>query len=210
MDSKEWEMPERLLYTRLIRNERMTGAEDPNRMQSDQDRDNSIAIQQLLPLVYDELRKLADARLARESSGHSLQATALVHEVYVKLMGQGAERNFAGKGHFFAAAAQAMRQILVDRARRKLAVRHGEGQKLAPFPGDLAGGDGDPALAVAVDDLLDRLAAQHARSAEVAKMRLFLQMTFREIGEVLEISADTAETDWAYARAWLRRAWQAD
>ncbi len=188
----------------------MTDPSDLSRLLSDPASDSTAALEQLVPAVYDELRRLADARLARESPGQSLQATALVHEVYLKLMGPGSDRSFANRRHFFAAAAQAMRQILVDRARRKLAVRHGERKKLEPLPEELVGGEGDPALAIAVDDLLDRLAAQHARSAEVAKMRLFLQMTFREIGEVLEISADSVETDWAYARAWLRRAWQAD
>ena len=188
----------------------MTDSMDLSRLLSELDGDNPAAVHQLLPLVYDELRKLADARLARESVGQTWQATALVHEAYLKLVGNDGQRSFANRRHFFAAAAQAMLQILVDRARRKLSVRHGQRKQIAQLPNDLTGADDDPALAVAVDDLLDNLAAQHARSAEVAKMRLFLQMTFREIADVLGVSADTAETDWAYARAWLLRAWQAD
>lgn len=166
------------------------------------------AADELLPLVYNELRKLAAARMAQEKPGQTLQATALVHEAYLKLVGGKTPRNFANRQHFFAAGAEAMRRILVDEARRKLSVRHGGQWRRHDSPQDFADAEQDPAETIAVDELLDRLAKDHARPAQVAKMRLYLEMTFCEIAEVLDVSADTAESDWAYARAWMKRAWQ--
>jgi len=166
------------------------------------------AAEQLLPLVYDELRKLAASKLAQEQPGQTLQATALVHEAYLKIVDGSGAGDFANRKHFFAAAAEAMRQILVDQARRKLTVRHGGGWQRRDGSLEFAGPMQDPAVTVAMNELLDRLAEQQPRPALVAKMRLYLQMTFGEIGEILALSADTAESDWAYARAWLKRAWQ--
>lgn len=161
----------------------------------------------LLPLVYEELRQLAAARMLREQPGQSLQATALVHEAWLKMMGPDGDRGFAGRRHFFSAAAEAMRQILVDRARRRLSHRHGGAwQRLLESP-DVAAPVQDAEQTLAVHELLDRLAALYPRPAEVARMRFFLQMTFAEIGEILEYSSDTAESDWAFARAWLKREW---
>ena len=163
------------------------------------------AADQLLPLVYDELRKLAAARLAHEKPGHTLQATALVHEACLKLVGTEVQQVFANRRHFFSAAAEAMRQILVDQARRKLTVRHGgEWQRIPERPEFPVTGE-MPEQTVLIHELLDQLAAQNHRPAEVAKLRLFLQMSFKEIAEVLGLSADTAESDWAYARAWMQR-----
>jgi len=165
------------------------------------------AADQLLPLVYDELRKLAAARLAQEKPGQTLQATALVHEAYLKLVGKDGSAVFENRQHFFAAAAEAMRCILVDQARRKLAVRHGgEWHRVAELR-DLPDVQQEPDQTVIIHELLDQLAKAHGRPAEVAKMRLFLQFTFVEIAEVTGLSADTAESDWAFARAWLKRAW---
>ena len=165
------------------------------------------AADQLLPLVYDELRKLAAAKLAQEKPGQTLQATAVVHEAYLKLVGKDASTVFENRQHFFAAAAEAMRRILVDQARRKLAVRHGGEWHRVTELRDLPDVQQEPEQTVIVHELLDHLAKTHARQAEVAKMRLFLQFTFVAIAEATGLSADTAESDWAFARAWLKREW---
>lgn len=162
------------------------------------------AADQLLPLVYDELRKLAAARLAQEEPGQTLQATALVHDAYLRLVDVKLAQRWNSRGHFFAAAAEAMRRILVDSARRKKAARHGgqaervdfdENQIAAPSPGvDL----------IALDEVLTALAIHDARKAELVKLRYFAGLTSREAAEVLGISESTADADWAYARSWLR------
>ncbi len=163
--------------------------------------------EKLLPLVYNELRKVAAAKLAREKSGQTLQATALVHEAYLRLVGSDADLSFANRKHFFAVAAEAMRRILVDQARRKLSVRHGgDWQRVDELP-DFPDIDQEVEQTMAVHELLDLLADRYARQAEVAKLRLYLQFTFVEIGNLLGLSADTAESDWIFARAWLRREW---
>jgi RNA polymerase sigma factor (TIGR02999 family) len=169
---------------------------------------DSSSADRLLPLVYEELRWLAAASLASEKPGQTLEATALVHEAYLKLVDGDARKSFANRRHFFASAAEAMRQILVDQARRKLSVRHGGEWHRLPEPPELAGPAQDPAETVAIGEFMMRLGEKHPRPAQFAKMRLFLQMTFAEIAEVLGVSADTAEADWAYARAWLKRQWQ--
>jgi RNA polymerase sigma factor (TIGR02999 family) len=166
-----------------------------------------FAADQLLPIVYEELRTLAAAKLAKEKPGQTLQATALVHEAYLRLVGQDAAKSFANRQHFFAAAAEAMRRILVDQARRKLTVRHGGARQRTSELNDIIAAGEDTEQTIIIHDLLDRFAPTHPRSYEVAKMRLFLQMTFVEIAEVLGLSADTAESDWAFARAWLKREW---
>ncbi len=178
------------------------------RLLSEVEAGNPAAADQLLPLVYDELRRLAAARLLQEDPGHTLEATALVHEVYLKLLGGEQPREFVNRGHYFAVAAEAMRQILIDHARRKLTVRHGGQCQRLDAPLELAGEDQDPATTLAIAELLNRLAEKHPRAGQVAKLRLCLEMTFREIAAALDLSADTAEADWAYARAWLKRAWQ--
>ena len=159
------------------------------------------AADELAPLVYDELRALAERKLASEKPGQTLQATALVHEAYVRLVGTDADKRWENRGHFIAAAAEAMRRILVDVARRKLTIRHGgRTNRLPEFP-DVAAPDTTPEQTVAIDELLDRFADEHARQAEVAKMRLFLDMTLVEISQVMGYSADTAEADWAYGQS---------
>lgn len=173
------------------------------------DQGDPSASEKLLPLVYEELRVLARQRLAHEKPGQTLQATALVHDAYLRLIGpNGESQTWDNRGHFFAAAAEAMRRILVDRARRKLTEKHGGGWQRIELLDGLDEGEHDEAERLAVHEHLDRLAEQSPRAVEVAKMRVFLEMTFVEIGEVLQISADTAESDWAYARAWLKRAWR--
>jgi RNA polymerase sigma factor (TIGR02999 family) len=180
---------------------------DITRILSQIESGDPLAAEQLLPIVYDELRKMAAAQLAQEKPGQTLQATALVHEAYLRLIGKDQVATFENQKHFFGAAAEAMRRILVDQARRKRTVRHGGDRQRIPVLPDAA--DHEPSVdqTFAVDELIDKLAAQHPRQAEVAKMRLFLELTFVEIAEVLGISVDSAENDWKFARAWLRREW---
>jgi RNA polymerase sigma factor (TIGR02999 family) len=163
-----------------------------------------VASEQLLPLVYDELRRLAAARLARESPGQTLQATALVHEVWLKL--GGAQPRWNNRAHFFAAAAEAMRRILIDNARRKRAQRHGG--EYAKVSADATGFDvAAPAEIedemLLVNDALDALAAHDPRKAELVKQKYFVGLTLEEIADLQGISPRTAKRDWAYARAWL-------
>ena len=163
------------------------------------------AVQDVLPLVYEELRKLAAHRLAREKPGQTLQATALVHEAYLRLVGgEGTGRqHFNGRGHFFAAAAEAMRRILVDAARRKLRPRHGGGRVREGDEQDLVAPQRPEAL-LALDEALGRLAAANPQAAELVKLRHFAGLTNAEAADALEISPRKADQVWAYARAWLR------
>jgi RNA polymerase sigma factor (TIGR02999 family) len=157
----------------------------------------------LLPLVYDELRKLAAARMASEAPDHTLQPTALVHEAYVRLVGGEVGRPWNGRGHFFAAAAEAMRRILVEAARRKRRGRHGGGRRRLTLDGlDVAVDSQDDDL-LALSDALDRLADTNPRAAELVKLRYFAELTGREAAEALGISPRKADQVWAYARAWL-------
>jgi len=160
------------------------------------------AADKLLPLVYEELRKLAAHRMANEAAGQTLQPTALVHEAWMRLVGKENPR-FENRAHFFAAAAEAMRRILIDNARRKRALRHGGGQQRVDFEQvDLASASDDDQL-LAINDALDKLAAQNKLEAEVVKLRYFVGLTLDEAAEVLGISARTADNYWAHARAWL-------
>lgn len=168
------------------------------------------AAEQLLPLVYDELRKLAAAKLAFEKPGQTLQATALVHEVYLRLVGkENSQPSWDGRGHFFAAASEAMRRILVESARRKSRDKHG-GQYSradADLDGLAAAEMADPLVILAVHEALDRLAERSSRKAELVKLRYFVGCTLAEAAEILGISHATAEDDWTYVRTWLRREW---
>lgn len=162
------------------------------------------AADELLPLVYAELRKLAAAKMANEAAGHTLQPTALVHEAWLRMIGTGSPQ-FENRAHFFAAAAEAMRRILIDNARRKRALRHGGGQQRVDIEEvDLASPSTDDEL-LAVDEALDRLAAQHPEQAQLVKLRYFVGLTVHEAADVLGISADTAKDYSAHARAWLFR-----
>lgn len=156
----------------------------------------------MLPLVYEELRKLAAHKMANEAPGHTLQPTALVHEAWLRLGGVQGQR-FDNRAHFFGAAAEAMRRILIDHARRRRAQRHGGNHERVEFQeADLvAPGDDDEMLAV--HEALEKLAAQDARKAELVKLRYFAGMTLSEAAQALGISEPTAKRDWAYARAWL-------
>jgi len=166
---------------------------------------DSQAAHQLLPLVYDELRKLAVVRMANEKAGQTLQPTALVHEAWLKIAGDGAQA-FVNRRHFFKAAANAMQQILIDIARRKQRLKHG---------GNLAGEElheSRIAMAVpseellAVNDALETLALEDPQAAEVVRMRYFVGMTVPEIADALELAPRTVDRHWAFARAWLKRA----
>ena len=160
------------------------------------------AADELLPLVYEELRKLATHRMASEASGHTLQATALVHEAWMRLVGS-ENPKFDGRAHFFAAAAEAMRRILIDRARRKRAVRHGGGQERVELDeADFAIQKDDDQL-LAMNDALDKLTAQNKIEAELVKLRYFVGMTTAEAAEVLGITEAAAKHYWIHARTWL-------
>ncbi len=159
----------------------------------------------MLPLVYDELRKLAACRMANEAAGHTLQPTALVHEAWLRLVGNESPK-FENRAHFFAAAAEAMRRILIDQARRKRAQRRGGGQERVDIADvNLASPDEDDQL-LAVHEALDKLAAHHQVKAELVKLRYFVGMTIAESAEVLGISEPTAKNYWAWARVWLYKA----
>jgi RNA polymerase sigma factor (TIGR02999 family) len=165
------------------------------------------AAEQLLPLVYDELRRLAAQRLAGEGPGHTLQPTALVHEAYLKLVGADPQRPWNGRVHFFAAAAEAMRRILIDHARWKHRARRGRGKKRVEL-GDLDDieivaerGQADDLLAL--DQALTQLAAADPRRAELVRLRYFAGLTLEQAAELLGISRATADRHWAFARAWL-------
>jgi RNA polymerase sigma factor (TIGR02999 family) len=153
----------------------------------------------LLPLVYDELRKLAAGRIAAEAPGHTLDATALVHEAYLRLVGN---QQFDCRGHFFAAAAEAMRRILVDHARKRTAAKRGSGRQVTVDLDRLSGTDPDEDV-LAVHDALDRLATVEPRVANLVTLRYFGGRTLREAAEDLGIAPRTADSWWAYARAWL-------
>jgi RNA polymerase sigma factor (TIGR02999 family) len=163
------------------------------------------AAAELLPLVYEELRKLAAAKLAGEKSGQTLQSTALVHEAYLRLIGTDPGRSWNGRGHFFAAAAEAMRRILIETARRKKTDRNGGCWRRQDLLDHELAVDSTGEDLFAVDEALSRLAAANPRMAQLVQLRFFLGMTVDEAAAELGLEPRTAYRDWAYARAWLRR-----
>lgn len=167
-------------------------------------RGDPTAADQLLPLVYDELRRLAAHKMANEAAGQTLQPTALVHEAWLRLTGN-ENLKWDGRAHFFFAAAEAMRRILIDRARCKHAVRHGgDQQRVDVQEVDLASPANDGQL-LAVSEALDKLAVEHKTEAELVKLRYFVGMTNQEAAAVLGVSLRTAKYYWTHARAWLFR-----
>jgi RNA polymerase sigma factor (TIGR02999 family) len=179
---------------------------DVSRILSAVEQGDARAAEQLLPLVYQELRKLAARRLAQEKPGQTLQATALVHEAYVRLVDTEKLSHWGSRGHFFAAAAEAMRRILVDRARRRRSRKHGGGLARAEYElANLLAPEAADEL-LAVDEALARLAAVDAQAAELVKLRYFAGLSIPEAARVLGIAPRSADRLWAYARAWLRRA----
>jgi RNA polymerase sigma factor (TIGR02999 family) len=167
------------------------------------DRGDVRAVDELFPLVYQELRQLAAQRLGKEAPGQTLQATALVHEAYLRLVGSEGQ-SWSGRGHFFSAAAEAMRRILIENARRKRSVKHGGGRKrIGLDDADLAIEGASDDL-IALDEALGRLAEKDRMKAELVKLRYFAGLTGEQAAEVLGISHSTADEHWAYAKAWLR------
>jgi RNA polymerase sigma factor (TIGR02999 family) len=165
------------------------------------------AAEQLLPLVYEELRRLAAQRLSGEQPGQTLQPTALVHEAYLRLVAVDPDRPWDGRGHFFAAAAEAMRRILVEKARRRRRRRHGGGMQRQPLDGSEPDRDSplDALDLLALNEALDRLEAASPRRAQLVKLRYFAGLTLPEVAELLGVAQSTAEADWTYAKAWLKR-----
>ena len=163
------------------------------------------AAERLLPLVYAELRQLAAARLSHEKPGQTLQPTALVHEAYLRLVDQASEPRWDGSRHFFSAAAEAMRRILIERARQKQSLKRGGKRERV----DLA--ENEPVVLpmacedlLSLDEALEKLQRQHRRKAELVKLRFFAGLTIDQAAQALGVSTTTAENDWAYARSWLR------
>jgi len=170
------------------------------------ERGDAFAAEQLLPIVYGELRRMAALRLAHEQPGQTLQATALVHEAYLRLVGGEHQQQWSGRGHFFAAAAEAMRRILVENARRKARVRHGgELRRVDLLDADIAAAPTDDDQILLLDEALTRLAEVRPQAAELVKLRFFSGLTEEEAAPMLELSPRSARRLWAFARAWLRR-----
>ena len=180
----------------------MARMSDVSKLLSAMDQGDARAAEQLLPLVYDELRQLAAQRMAQEKPGQTLQATALVHEAYLRLVG---DQHFENRRHFFAAAAEAMRRILVENARRKGRHRHGGRRQRVELPADVAAGADPMEDIVAVDEALDALTRDDPETAELVKLHYFGGLTLEEAAKLLGMSARTAYRNWSYARAWLFR-----
>jgi RNA polymerase sigma factor (TIGR02999 family) len=161
------------------------------------------AAEQLLPLVYEELRQLAAQRLAHEAPGQTLQATALVHEAYLRLVDADRVPHWDSRGHFFAAAAEAMRRILIDNARRKRRPKHGGGRSRVSLDEALCLREAPSDDLLALDEALDQLAREDPAKAELVKLHYFAGLSLEEAGKVLGVSPRTAKRHWAYARAWL-------
>jgi RNA polymerase sigma factor (TIGR02999 family) len=203
------------LFPEVVKNERferhrnaarsmIQAMSEVTRVLSAIDQGDPHAAEQLLPLVYEELRKLAADRVAQEKPGQTLQATALVHEAYVRLVDVEHAQQWNSRGHFFAAAAEAMRRILVEQARRKQRHKHGGSrQKLALDP-NLVADNSDAEELLAINDALDRLAAQDQQASELVKLRYFSGLSVEEAAQALGIPRSTAYVQWSFARATLR------
>lgn len=177
---------------------------DVTRILSAIDEGDPHAAEQLLPLVYDELRKLAAERMAQEKPGQTLQATALVHDVYLRLVNVDKAQQWNSRGHFFAAAAEAMRRILIEHARRRRSLKAGGDRQRVELPDIAAPANtfGDDLLAL--HEALEKLEETDQRKAELVKLRFFAGLTNKQAADLLGISSSTADNDWAYARCWLR------
>jgi RNA polymerase sigma factor (TIGR02999 family) len=169
------------------------------------DKSSASPASELLPLLYDELRTLAAARMAAENIGHTLQATALVHEAYLRLAGSGGDARFANRAHFFHAAAEAMRRILIEHARKRGSAKRGGGQTRVPMNVlDLAQTP-DTEQILAFDEAIERLGAEMPQAAGVVRLRFYAGLSVDETAEALAISPRSVDREWTYARAWLYR-----
>jgi len=168
------------------------------------------AAELLLPLIYDELRKLAAVKLARELPGQTLQATALVHEAYLRLVDTGKASEWNSRGHFFGAAAEAMRRILIERARHKQTLKAGAVRDHCELPDMAEESRGEPLDLLALDEALRKLENLSPRRAELVKLRYFAGLTVEQAAQALGVATSTANADWAYAKSWLRLEMQAD
>jgi RNA polymerase sigma factor (TIGR02999 family) len=177
---------------------------DVTRILSQIEKGDPTAADQLLPLVYDELRKLAAAKLAREKPGQTLQATALVHEAYLRLVGRDLDQSFDSRGHFFAAAAEAIRRILIDQARRKQSLKRGGELRQVELLLEPIASEGEVDV-LTLDEALDRLSARDSQAADLVKLRFFAGLTAAQSADALGISERTADRIWAYARSFLRK-----
>jgi RNA polymerase sigma factor (TIGR02999 family) len=177
---------------------------DVTRILSQIESGDPSAAEQLLPLVYDELRKLAAAKVAHENPGQTLQATALVHEAYVRLVDGQQEQNWNSRGHFFGAAAEAMRRILVENARRKSGPEAGGGHRRVELSDVAAESQGPDLELIALSESLDKLQTRDSRAAELVKLRFFAGLTRHQAADALGVSVATVDNDWAYAKGWLK------
>ncbi|MGD9632716.1 MAG: ECF-type sigma factor [Pirellulales bacterium] len=167
------------------------------------DNGDSQAAEHLLPIVYEELRKLAAQKLSHERPGQTLQATALVHEAFLRLVGTADAQPWNSRGHFFAAAAEAMRRILIEQARRKQRIRHGGELKRVDLDGQVAISDSPAENLLALDEALEQLSVDQPEAAQVVKLRYFAGLTIEETATALDMSVRTVNRHWSYARAWL-------
>jgi RNA polymerase sigma factor (TIGR02999 family) len=178
---------------------------DVTRILSAIDQGDPHAAEQLLPLVYDELRRLAAQKLAHEAPGQTLEATALVHEAYLRLVDTDKSQRWDSRGHFFAAAAEAMRRILIDNARRKGRLKHSGQRQRVELDADAIAVQMPADQLLSLDEALSRLAERDARTAQLVKLHCFAGLSIEQAAEVLAISVRTAYRDWAFAQAWLYR-----
>jgi RNA polymerase sigma factor (TIGR02999 family) len=182
----------------------LNGMSDVTQILSQVENGDPSAAEQLLPLVYEELRKLAAAKLAHEKPGQTLQATALVHDAYIRLVDVEKTQHWNSRGHFFGAAAEAMRRILIEAARRKKSLRAGgEFDRISIHESEFAA-DGESDDLLALDEALQKLEAQSPRKAQVVKLRYFAGLTIPQTAEALGIAPSTAIADWSYAKGWLK------
>ena len=185
----------------------MSTVPNPDDTEQDEETAGKRSTDAMIPVIYDELRRLAAMKLANEQPGQTLSATALVHEVYL-VLGKSGEPRWENPRHFYVVAAEAMRRILVDRARRKNATKRGGGVRPEPFPEDSINVPAAPEKDdefIALDDALNKLAVEHERKARLVSLRYFVGLKLDEAAEALGISKATAKRDWVFARAWLQR-----
>ncbi len=197
-------LPFTVLWNRLTVTVILLGMSDVTRILAHIEEGDPSAADQLLPLVYAELRRLAASRMKHEKPGQTLQATALVHDAYVRLVEDGEARHWNSRGHFFGAAAEAMRRILVEQARQKESLKRGGGRKRVELSDADLGTQGRDLDLIALDEAINGLELHDPRAARVVKLRYFAGLTIKQAAETIGISPSTADNDWVFARSWLR------